>query len=129
MILYLNNLERDEMEKTRKKIEVLKKEIEKKEIELDSFELDEDSESVDYDGWIDEMYEGCELCNKYGASRILKELDPITYRCGLSDYLDGLEKEDFPEYKELQEELEELEDQLQELQEELETLEEESENL
>lgn len=39
-----------------------------------------------YDAMLDEVTECCPLCSRYGASRILKEIDPVAYRCGKNDY-------------------------------------------
>ena len=47
-----------------------------------------------YDAY-DEMIDDCTPMVKVGSleylpSRVLKEVDPIAYRCGLNDYLDSL---------------------------------------
>lgn len=42
-----------------------------------------------YDDILDECSSCCDMCKQYGASRILKELDPTAYRCGKNDYIDG----------------------------------------
>lgn len=39
-----------------------------------------------YDDMLDECTQCCDLCQRYGASRILKEIDPVAYRCGMNDY-------------------------------------------
>tara|TARA_R100001510_G_C7649768_1_gene207238 strand:- start:1631 stop:1825 length:195 start_codon:yes stop_codon:yes gene_type:complete len=42
-----------------------------------------------YDEWLDSMGE-VEVCGlTYCASRVLKEIDPIAYRCGFNDFLDA----------------------------------------
>lgn len=46
-----------------------------------------------YDDMLDECSECCEMCKQYGASRILKELDPTAYRCGMNDYVDSLTRD------------------------------------
>ena len=46
-----------------------------------------------YDEMIDECTEGCSLCSSYGASRILKEMDPTAYRCGFVDWSASLEED------------------------------------
>jgi len=39
-----------------------------------------------YDGWLDEIYPPLEIGYlTFDASRVLKELDPIAYRCGMAD--------------------------------------------
>jgi hypothetical protein len=83
------------------------------------FELDDEDYIEEYEDCLD-----CEgpviiLGYYYDTSRVLKEVDPIAYRCGLSDYVYGLDKECSPEYVLLTEKLEELEEELEELQEEL----------
>lgn len=95
--------------------EELEERIEEVKSEIDSFEVDIESDEViemyeeylDCDGPVD-------VCGTlYDPSRILRELDPIAYRCGLMDYTDGLEKESFEEYRELLSELEGLENELE----------------
>lgn len=44
-----------------------------------------------YDDMLDECSSCCDMCKQYGAARILKEFDPIAYRCGKNDYIDGCE--------------------------------------
>ena len=83
--------------------------------ELENWEIDTEDSNVIV------MYEemlDCEgpvsVCGmKFDASRILKKLDPIAYRCGMNDFVDGLDKSDFGEYRELEEKLEELEYELE----------------
>ena len=44
-----------------------------------------------YDEMIDDCSEEVKIGNiTFSPSRVLKELDPIAYRCGLGDYLDSL---------------------------------------
>tara|TARA_R110000751_G_scaffold245206_1_gene345226 strand:- start:14 stop:241 length:228 start_codon:yes stop_codon:yes gene_type:complete len=44
-----------------------------------------------YDEMIDDCSEEVKIGNMtYSPSRVLKEVDPIAYRCGLNDYLDSL---------------------------------------
>jgi hypothetical protein len=45
-----------------------------------------------YDDFIDESNPIVEIFGmQYNPSRVLKELDPIAYNCGLADYLDSLD--------------------------------------
>lgn len=66
-----------------------------------------------YDEYLDEMYSETTIagCN-YSTSYALKEIDPIAYRCGLSDYaselFDEIEEEEIEEDDE--EEDEEIEE-------------------
>jgi predicted nuclease with TOPRIM domain len=72
----------------------------------------------------------------FSPSDVLREMDPIAYRTGLLDYVDGFDIEDDEEFAELKENLEELESDrdsteelIAELEEELERLQEELEEL
>lgn len=51
--------------------------------------IDESDAQQQYDDLLDELYPveigGMSFC----ASRVLKELDPIAYNCGFSDWLDA----------------------------------------
>ena len=99
-------------------IAALKKQIADLENKIDNFEIDEDKYDENYDEWLDEIY--CEIMIgniSFLPSRILKELDPIAYRCGCSDYIDSLDIEDDEEYQELHTELEEVKEELAELEE------------
>ena len=47
----------------------------------------------------DEMLDDCEgpvtLCGMtYSASQVLREVDPVAYRCGFNDYVDSLTHDD-----------------------------------
>ena len=88
--------------------------------QIDHFELDPDDYTERYDDMLDECHGDFLGMN---ASYILKEMDPTAYRCGLLDYLDGLdqdeEKMDNDECLELFNQLEEIESEIEELEEEL----------
>lgn len=90
---------------------------------IDNFELDPEDFTDQYDEMLDNVYG--EFMG-FAASQILKEMDPTAYRCGLLDYVDGLDEyeekmkdDDYAEWTEekenLESELEELEDQLYDL--------------
>lgn len=52
----------------------------------------------------------------YCASQILKEVDPIAYRCGLNDYVDSsINKSDTEEYQDLEGDMISLENQIEDL--------------
>ena len=88
--------------------------------QIDGFELDPDDYAEQYDEMLDEVHGDFLGMN---ASYILKGMDPVTYRCGLLDYLDRLdqdeEKMDNDECLELFNRLEEIESEIEELEEEL----------
>jgi uncharacterized protein YlxW (UPF0749 family) len=91
---------------------------------IDSFELDESDYEDQYIECIDSEGAVMVAGMAFTASRILQELDPIAYNCGLTDYVDGIDKEEEDDYKELVEELESLETQIITLEEEIEEMEE-----
>ena len=92
--------------------------------QIDGFELDPDDYADQYDEMLDEVHGDFLGMN---ASYILKETDPTAYRCGLLDYLDGLdqdeEKMDNAECLELFNLLEEIESKIEELEDEMSELE------
>jgi len=100
--------------------------FEDKEKERDCFELDEDDFIESYEEMLNETNGDFMGMN---ASRILKECDPIAYRCGLSDYVDSLEISDSEGYKELDQECDDITDCIEEKEEEIEELEQEIDDL
>jgi predicted nucleic acid-binding Zn-ribbon protein len=108
-----------------KAIEIKQAEIDAKEKELENFEIDVDDHEADYKDALDSDGPVNVAGMKFDTHRIIEELDPTAYRCGLVDYVDSLEKDDDPKYQELTEELEILQDELSDLESELEDLEEE----
>jgi len=64
---------------------------------MGGFEMDYSREVYDM---YDEMLNDCTPMVKVGnleylPSRVLKEVDPIAYRCGLNDYLDSLAQDGY----------------------------------
>lgn len=95
-----------------------------REIRNFSYESTED----EYDSYLDGCYGDIDVCgSSYTASYALKNLDPIAYRCGKSDFDSEKDLDDVPEYVTLTEELEELEEQESALESEIEELEESEE--
>ena len=101
----------------KKEIEELEEKINLKKMELDNFEIDPDDYTEQYDDFLNEEGTVRVAGLEFDPAQIVKELDPTAYRCGLVDYVDGIEKSDVKEYQELEEELEELENQLEEMEE------------
>lgn len=95
-------------------------EIAAKQKELDNFELDPDNHEKQYDEMLDS--EGPVNIGgiKFDVSYALQQLDPTAYRCGMNDWLDGLDKEQDHDYQALQSEMEALEVELADLENELE---------
>ncbi|QHJ84486.1 MAG: hypothetical protein [Caudoviricetes sp.] len=90
--------------------------------QIDNFEYV--SSEAEYDEMLDECYPDYEISGMtYSASQILKNCDPIAYRCGKSDYDASFDTEDCEEYQELLTALTDLENELYSLQEELENAE------
>ena len=79
--------------------------LEVKKEELDNYEIDPDLVEDNYKDCLNEMYE---LPNGWDYADVLERMDPVMYRCGLNDYADSFDKEEFQDYKELQEEFEEF---------------------
>jgi predicted nucleic acid-binding Zn-ribbon protein len=143
----MNNQERIdeinlEMEQVNEKIQIqirnldiTEQEIKDLEESIENFEIDPDSCEEQYCEMLDEQGD-IEIGNiTLTPSDVLRKMDPIAYRTGLSDYVDVLDIDNDPSYNELKEELSDLEDDkerseelIEELQEELEKLEEELED-
>ena len=115
-----------QIEMLESKIDAIKADIENKQSEIDNFEY-EVSES-DFDSYLDD--EG--LITLFGMefypSDILKNCDPVAYRCAKSDYEYNTDLDNVEEYADLKEELEALESELEDLKDELEALESELED-
>jgi predicted nucleic acid-binding Zn-ribbon protein len=102
-------------------IEQVTSELEAKRKALDNFELDPDDFTDEYDEMLREIEGEIKVCGiSFDADRILKELDPTAYRCGLLDYIDNMDITDTEGYKALEGEIEELEDELADLEEQVE---------
>ena len=89
---------------SKEEIQDLKTEIKKLKDEKEKLETqDEDEEYEEYDEMLDETK--TEWIDKYEGSEILKEVDPIAYRCGLIDFKDGRLSEIEAEIAEKEEEI------------------------
>lgn len=100
--------------------------LEVKKQEMDDYEIDPDSVEDNYKDCLNEMYE---MPNGWDYADVLEKMDPIMYRCGLNDYTDSFDKEEFEDYKELQEEFEEFDNINDQLNDEIFDLEQEIEDL
>lgn len=94
---------------------------------MDNFEVDPDEYENSYCEAIDEDGPVRIGTLEYTASYVLREIDPTAYRCGLNDYVDGIDKEDDAGFKELQEQLDENEDEISDIETEIEEEENEDE--
>ena len=100
--------------------------LSEKESTLSSVEIDQDDFIENYEASLDD-------CNGdfmgMTASYILKNVDPIAYRCGLNDYCDNEDVTETEEYKQIEEEIETLESAIEDLEADIEAIEEEIEEL
>lgn len=103
----------------------LKETLAAKQSELDSFELDNDKYAAQWDECLNEGGYVYVAGIAFNPSRVLKELDPIAYRCGLNDYVDGLDKGNDEDYKELSSEVQAIQDTVDNLVSRIEELKEE----
>jgi hypothetical protein len=84
-----------------KDIDEIKAEIER--LEARKIELENNENTDEYDDMLDDSYGEVDICGmKYQSSRVLKELDPTAYQCGMNDYNDSA-------ITEINEEIEQLE--------------------
>jgi len=110
-----------ELSNKRQELEMARARLKELARDLDIFEPDVDE--LDYDEWLDELYEPYECGVTIYASDALKNCDPIAYRCGFNDYINSLDPEDFEEYRDIKEEIDELESDIFDLEQEIEELE------
>lgn len=100
-------------------IEQIREELEAKRNELKSVELDPDDYTDEYDEMLREVYGEVNIAGiSLDADQVLRKCDPTAYRCGLLDYIDGIDVTDTEGHKAIEEEIEELEDELEALEEE-----------
>lgn len=93
--------------------------------DLVSFDKSEATSEDKFDDMLDEQ-DDIEIDGiLYNLSNVLKNVDPVAYRTKFNNWVDSLDEESFPEYREIQEELEESEETLADLEDELEGLKEE----
>lgn len=96
--------------------EELEEQIADIQTQIDNFEISDHVEESDYDNFIDEIAGDVTILGmSYCASRVLREVDPVAYRCGFSDYCDSMELSEIGAYQELENELDELERELDSL--------------
>lgn len=98
--------------------------LSEKRSQLAFFELDESDYEEGYKELIDECTEVVVIMGiSFTPSRILEELDPVAYSCGLSDYVDSIDKSSNSEYQELESAIEDLEEEIESLESQIEELE------
>ena len=111
-------------------IRKMQAQIADKEAQQNAIECDPD----DFADQFDECLDGAGSIEVAGCtfypSQILKECDPVCYRCGLNDFTDSyFDKEETDEYRSLQEEIDQLESDIEDLESEIEDLENQIEEI
>lgn len=102
------------MENTLSEIKELLEKIESLNVDKDNISIDDldlNQEEM-YDNFLDDCYEKYIVSGiKFYASEILKNCDPIAYRCGMSDYFSEVDITDFSQYQDKIDEIDvEIED-------------------
>jgi len=91
-------------------IEEIKEEIEEIEEEIKSWEEGDSEKLKEYDDIIDDTNSTVKVFElEYSPSVVLKQCDPVAYRCGFADYSSERINELEERLAELKEQLEELE--------------------
>lgn len=109
-------------------IEDVQSNISAKQSEIDNFEYE--CSDDEFSDWIDSIYPEVSVGSlTFSPSEIMKELDPIAYRCGKSDYESNYDLDDCEEYTTLKDKFESLENELEDLESELSDLTDELEEL
>ena len=124
------------IEELRSKLEEKRRLLEDAESELSTLNYQKDNFQIDPDNYEDSY---CDLIDSEGEveigsisferSYILRQLDPIAYRVGLSEYADSMDIEDDETFQELEQDIEGLEEDIESLTSDIDELEEEIEEL
>ena len=115
---------RAEVEMKEHEIRKMQSVIADKEKQQEQIELDPDNYEDQFDESLDESIPEIEIgCLIYSPSHVLKNVDPVAYRCSLNDFVDSLDVEDSYEYKTLQDEIDQLQSDIEDLENEIEDLE------
>ena len=115
---------RDEIQS---QIDSIRSNIQVLQMDIDNFEY-ECSES-DFDDYLDEAGEQHTSVGTFYPSDILKNCDPIAYRCAKSEYESDYDLDDCEEYTDMAEEFNSLENELEDLESDLEEIEYEIDSL
>ena len=120
-----------------KEIETLIEKLEDKKTELNDLldqrdnlsidNLDPNDYEDDYDSMLDDIYG--EFMESYSASDVLKNVDPIAYRCGLNDFMDSIDIADTKEYKNIEDEISDLKSEISDIESEIEDYKNELKNI
>ena len=110
-----------QIEQVKTEIENLELNITELKAEIDCFEYS--STEAEFDEYLDEEGEQHTSVGSFYPSDILKNCDPIAYRCAKSEYEGNFDLDNRTEYTDMLEELESLESDLESLKDELDNLE------
>ena len=113
------------IEQVQKEIENLELKISELNSEINDFEYS--LTDAEFDEYLDEDGEQHTSVGSFYPSDILKNCDPVAYRCMKSDYEGNFDLDDCTEYTDMVEELESLKGELESLQDEIDNLENEAE--
>ena len=126
--IIFNNASNENMrtiEQVQIEIENLELTISELKSEIDGFEYS--LTESEFDEYLDEVGEQHTSVGSFYPSDILKNCDPVAYRCAKSDYEGNFDLDDCVEYTDMVDELESLKSDLDSLQDELNSLESEAE--
>lgn len=115
---------RAEVEMKEHEIRKMQATIADKEKQQNSIECDPDDFADQFDEMLDEAGSIAVAGCTFYPSQILKECDPVAYRCGLNDYADAIfDASETDDYKALQDEIDQLRSDIEDLESEIEDLE------
>ena len=123
-----------QLSKLRSELVVKQKELEDLQSDLSDIKNNPD-QYVDldsqYDDFLDELYsdvcEALPVC--ITGSELIREFDPVMYRCGFSDYIDQFDYSSLDCYTDKESEIEDVESEISDLESQIEDLENEIEDL
>ena len=105
-------------------------ELDSVENEIYDFDKADHLTEEQYNDSLDDIYGDVSVAGStYSTSYLLKEVDPIAYRVGFSDFADSLDYDYFSEYVELTERKTSLEEAIDDLQDEIAELQDELDDL
>lgn len=118
------------------KSELIVKQNELKDLQTDFADIENNPDQYadldsQYDDFLDEIYsDACDalpVC--ITGSQLIKEFDPVMYRCGFPDFINGFDYSSLDCYTDKESEIEEVEGEISDLESQIEDLETEIEKL
>lgn len=115
-----------QIDEVNKKLETLQDEFSIVTNDIYRFDASDYLSEDDFENELNSAYGEVSICGtEYSAGRALKDIDPIAFRCGYSDWCSEYDLESITEYTELIERKEEIENQIYDLESEIQELESE----